>query len=75
MQSIISQEIPIIDTIIGEIRYLLPSNIMKCFSVSYNTRSTNTLLIEHQQTEHQKKYLSTHPGTFWQCRYALEVVC
>lgn len=54
MQSIISQEIPIIDTIIGEIRYLLPSNIMKCFSVSYNTRSTNTLLIEHQQTEHQK---------------------
>ena len=54
MQSIISQEITIIDTIIGEIRYLLPSNIMKCFSVSYNTRSTNTLLIEHQQTEHQK---------------------
>ena len=54
MQSIISQEITIIDTIIGEIRYLLPSNIMKCFSVSYNTRSTNILLIEHQQTEHQK---------------------
>ena len=54
MQSITSQEITIIDTIIGEIRYLLPSNIMKCFSVSYNTRSTNTLFTEHQQTEHQK---------------------